>query len=43
MILFSRLPSKPAMDHGEKVPKLIDEAVAFCLRGLGLREDAGLA
>ncbi|MBX7244525.1 MAG: TetR/AcrR family transcriptional regulator [Candidatus Sumerlaeaceae bacterium] len=40
MILFSRLPSKPALEYGATVPQLIEEAVAFCLRGLGLRESA---
>lgn len=38
MILFSRLPSTPALNHGEETPQLIEDAIAFCLAGLGLRD-----
>jgi hypothetical protein len=39
MILFSRLCATPALNHGEPTPQLIEEAISFCLRGLGLRDD----
>lgn len=40
MILILQLPPKPTVDYGLPTPKLIDEAIRFCLRGLGLHEEA---
>lgn len=40
MVLINTLPETPAVDYGTSRKKLVEEAVMFCLRGLGLKEQA---
>ena len=40
MISFMNFPVKPAVDYKVSRQKLAEEAVLFCLRGMGLKEDA---
>jgi AcrR family transcriptional regulator len=39
MILVTRVPGVAIVEYGVKQSQLIDEAVTFCLRGLGLRQE----
>lgn len=39
-ILVHSLPAEPVIDYGVARPVLVRHAVWFCLRGLGLREEA---
>ena len=40
MLALMHLPSTPAVDYKTNKEKLAEEAVVFCLRGLGLKEEA---
>ncbi|MBI3863551.1 MAG: TetR/AcrR family transcriptional regulator [Planctomycetia bacterium] len=40
MVLINSLPDPPAIDYGTSRKKLVEETVLFCLRGLGLTEQA---
>jgi AcrR family transcriptional regulator len=40
MVLMNTLPEPPAVEYGSSRKKLVEEAVRFCLRGLGLTEQA---
>lgn len=40
MILFHSLPSPAVVDYGVPQDKLVEQAVWFCLRGMGLKEEA---
>jgi AcrR family transcriptional regulator len=39
MLMMQMLPSKPVIDLGVSRPKLIEQAVWFMLRGMGLKEE----
>jgi len=39
-LLFVRLPGKSAVDYGVPRDKLVIQAVRFCLRGMGFRDEA---
>lgn len=40
MIMFNLLPEKPVVDYGLPRDKLVEPAVWFALRGMGLKEEA---
>jgi hypothetical protein len=40
MIMMNLLPAKPAVDYRESRAKLVEQAVRFALRGMGLKEEA---
>jgi AcrR family transcriptional regulator len=40
MALFAALPATPVIDYGVSSRRLVEQAVWFALRGLGLREEA---
>jgi len=40
MLMINHLPAEPTIDYGESREKLVEHAVWFCLRGIGLKDEA---
>lgn len=40
MVMIHLLPSEPVIDFGVPRQQLVEQAVWFCLRGMGLTEEA---